>query len=156
MDKYRFNIRVYGIITDTNKKAILVTDEFQRNMLMTKFPGGGLHFGEGTIECLRREMEEELQVSITNVSHFYTTDFFQKDHFTDYQQIISIYYFAQLDNPIELPTSEKPLLDSHASNGTIAFRWLPISKLKPSHFTFPIDKHVVKKLLEFFKIKEEF
>ncbi|MFN5439619.1 MAG: NUDIX hydrolase, partial [Bacteroidota bacterium] len=41
-----FNIRVYGIlISDDNQ--VLVSDEFIRGNYYTKFPGGGLEFGEG-------------------------------------------------------------------------------------------------------------
>ena len=54
----QFVIRVYGIIIN-NRNEILVSDEFQFNIKMTKFPGGGLHFGEGPEDCLRREFKEE-------------------------------------------------------------------------------------------------
>ena len=53
-----FTIRVYGLIFN-ERKEILLSDEFQLNTKMTKFPGGGLEFGEGTISCLEREFEEE-------------------------------------------------------------------------------------------------
>ena len=71
-----FIIRVYGIVL-SKKEEVLVTDEFQVGMKMTKFPGGGLHFGEGTIECLQREFIEECNgQEIENIRHFYTTDFY--------------------------------------------------------------------------------
>jgi len=44
---------------------------------MTKFPGGGLQFGEGTIDCIKREFREELGCEIGVLKHFYTTDYFQ-------------------------------------------------------------------------------
>ena len=44
----RFNIRVYGILIQEGK--ILVTDEIRSGVKMTKFPGGGLEFGEGIVE----------------------------------------------------------------------------------------------------------
>ncbi len=50
----KFTIRVYGLFTN-DQNEILITDEFQLNTQMTKFPGGGLHFGEGTMDCLKRE-----------------------------------------------------------------------------------------------------
>ena len=48
-----FNLRVYGILLGENKK-VLVSDEFIRGNYYTKFPGGGLEFGEGTRDCLKR------------------------------------------------------------------------------------------------------
>jgi len=54
----QFVIRVYGLIIN-EWEEVLVTDEFQLGQRMTKFPGGGLHFGEGPVDCLVREMQEE-------------------------------------------------------------------------------------------------
>ena len=58
MESNRFNVRVYGLLLN-EKEEILVTDEFRLGVLMMKFPGGGLEFGEGTIDCLRRECMED-------------------------------------------------------------------------------------------------
>ena len=44
----QFNIRVYGLWIREGR--ILVTDEFRLGTFMTKFPGGALEFGEGTID----------------------------------------------------------------------------------------------------------
>ena len=72
-----FTIRVYAIIIN-NKNEILLSDEFQMGMKMTKFPGGGMEFGEGTIDCLKREAIEEFGQEIEVLDHFYTTDFFNR------------------------------------------------------------------------------
>ena len=56
-----FNIRVYGILIN-DKKQVLVSDEFIRGSYYTKFPGGGLEFGEGTRDCLKREFKEEMNL----------------------------------------------------------------------------------------------
>ena len=48
-----FNIRVYGILIN-EQHQLLVSDEYIRGNYYTKFPGGGLEFGEGTRDCLVR------------------------------------------------------------------------------------------------------
>ena len=85
-----FNVRVYGILIHDNK--VLVSDEHIKGMNITKLPGGGLEFGEGTIECVIREFKEELDLEIEVESHFYTTDFFVNSAFSINNQVISIYY----------------------------------------------------------------
>ena len=70
-----FNIRVYGILINDHKK-VLVSDEYIRGNYYTKFPGGGLEFGEGTRDCLVREFKEEMDLAVEVGEHLYTTDFF--------------------------------------------------------------------------------
>ena len=58
MEISQFNIRVYGILIN-ERNEVLLTDEYRFGTEITKFPGGGLEFGEGTIDCIKREMMEE-------------------------------------------------------------------------------------------------
>ena len=94
----QFNIRVYGFLVDNGN--VLVTDEFRLGIFMTKFPGGGLQFGEGTIDCLKREFMEELGTPIEIVSHYYTTDFYQPTTLLPSDmQLFNIYYLVKADKP---------------------------------------------------------
>jgi ADP-ribose pyrophosphatase YjhB (NUDIX family) len=56
----RFNIRVYALILDRQEKNILISDERVAGLEFSKFPGGGLEFGEGVMDCIHREAIEEL------------------------------------------------------------------------------------------------
>lgn len=143
-----FTIRVYGLILNSDNE-VLVTDEFQLDTKMTKFPGGGLEFGEGTIDCLKREMIEECNQEITDIQHFYTTDFFQKALFWDNHQLLSIYYLAKLVDPVQFRVSTKAFDFFPIQNGKQSFRWISPVSLIPEEFTFPIDKHVAHLLKEY-------
>lgn len=143
-----FVIRVYALIIN-DQKEVLVTDEFQMGMKMTKFPGGGMKFGEGTIDCLRREIREECNQELDSVQHFYTTDFFQQALFYEDCQLISIYYLAALQMPLNFRISEMPFDFGELKNGSQSFRWLSASGINPEDFTFPIDKHVAHLLKEY-------
>ena len=146
MNKEKFVIRVYGIIRNT-KNEILISDEFQMGMQMTKFPGGGLHYGEGTIDCLKRELKEECNgQEIKNLEHFYTTDFYQKALFYENHQLVSIYYLANLKDPLCFKISEKAFDFAEMKNGNQSFRWKHITDLNEVEMTFPIDKLVLNKM----------
>jgi 8-oxo-dGTP diphosphatase len=138
-----FNIRVYAIILNGEKDSVLISDEYQLDMKMTKFPGGGMQFGEGTIDCLKREAIEEFGQEVNTVSHFYTTDCFQQSMFQDDHQLISIYYVASFVEPPKFKISEKDF-NLEEVNGNQSFRWVKISDLKAEMFTFPIDKKVAE------------
>ena len=73
---FPFNVRVYGVLI-TEENAVLVADELVCDMRITKFPGGGLEYGEGTRDCLKREFREELSLQVEILEHIYTTDYFQ-------------------------------------------------------------------------------
>lgn len=126
MDK-RFNIRVYGIWIHNNK--VLVNEELVRERKIIKFPGGGLHWGEGIKDCLIREWKEELNIDIEVLNHFYTTDFFQASAF-DNSQVISIYY---------LVTGIVPgtIVNNEPNERTY---WMDIKDISADTFTLPIDK----------------
>ena len=136
----RFTIRVYAIIIN-GKNEVLLSDEYEFNTLMTKFPGGGLDFGEGTIEALEREAIEELGQEIEVLEHFYTTDFFQAAFFKENIQLISIYYKAKLKGPIQFKISDKAF-DFERIDLSQSFRWAAIDQLNVDEITFPIDKKV--------------
>jgi len=144
-----FNVRVYGLLFN-EKKEILVTDEFINGIKITKFPGGGLEFGEGTIDCVIREFMEELGWNVAVTNHFYTTDFFQISAFNEDKQIISIYYSLKLiDKSKELPIrfTEVKFDFDESNNDDQVFRWLPLNKNLIDDLTFPIDKRVGEMLL---------
>jgi len=147
MSEQRFVIRVYAIIIN-ERQEVLLSDEYMLDTLMTKFPGGGLEYGEGPIGCLKREAIEEFGQEIEIVSHFYTTDFYQKSLFHDNAQLISIYYRARFTSQIKFKISEKPFDFLSNINGSQSFRWFSIKELTESELTFSIDKKVVMLLKE--------
>lgn len=135
-----FNIRVYGLLINSSNE-VLLSDEYRMNMYMTKFPGGGLEYGEGTVDCLKREFQEELNLDISIEKHFYTTDYFQPARFFENIQLISIYYLVQAPSLDSIPIS-KSKFDIDATEGQQAFRWVKIEDLRNEDFTFPIDQKV--------------
>jgi len=136
----QFNIRVYGLLINKHKQ-VLITDEYRMGTYMTKFPGGGLEYGEGTIDCLKREFKEELNIDIEIKSHFYTTDFFQPAMFFNNMQLISIYYLVDSKQSATIKTTAI-INDIPEEEGAQAFRWVNINELIPASLTFPIDQKV--------------
>ncbi len=149
-----FNIRVYGILLDEQKR-VLVSDEWIRGNYYTKFPGGGLEFGEGTRDCLVREFKEEMDLAITVGEHLYTTDFFQLSAFNPGHQIISIYYMVTPLEEIKVRLS-KIAFDFDEAQKTVyqqrneieTFRFIDWEDLSEESVTLPIDKIAVRMLKE--------
>jgi 8-oxo-dGTP diphosphatase len=138
----RFNVRVYGIWI--HKDKILVNEELIRGRKVIKFPGGGLDWGEGTIDCLKREWREELGTGIEVLEHFYTTDFFQHSAFDD-SQVISIYYLVAGSDP------EAAITNNESNERTY---WMPLKQVSADTFTLAIDRHVGAMLQKLYLNKE--
>jgi 8-oxo-dGTP diphosphatase len=143
------NIRVYGLLM-SSQNEVLVTDEYRFGMKFTKFPGGGLEPGEGTIDCIKREAVEEMFQEIEVIDHFYTTDFYQESAFKKGEQIVSIYYRIQTIEPLKLPIKTKRFDFDVLEEEAQIFRWLSIEQLTKDDFNFPIDKVVAGLLKEKF------
>lgn len=135
-----FNVRVYGLLINHNNE-VLVSDEEEYGFRFSKFPGGGLEFGEGLIDGLKREFVEECNAEIDVISHFYTTDFFEKSSFND-SQVISVYYLVKEQAPLQLAFKTK-IYDFDAEGEVLqAFRWVKIKDLDIEEITFRTDKTV--------------
>ncbi|RZL69122.1 MAG: NUDIX domain-containing protein [Pedobacter sp.] len=136
-----FNVRVYGLLINKNEE-VLVSDEEEYGFRFSKFPGGGLEFGEGLIDGLKREFMEECNAEIDVISHFYTTDFFEKSSFND-SQVISVYYLVKEKVPLQLAFKTK-IFDFDSKGEVLqAFRWVAVKDLDINEITFKTDKTVV-------------
>lgn len=150
----KFNIRVYGILIN-ELREVLVSDEFIRGNYYTKFPGGGLEFGEGTRDCLRREFMEEMNLKVEVGEHLYTTDYFQMSAFNPDHQIISIYYLVKPLEEIAVRLStvafdfdEHQMASYNLHKETESFRFIDWKDFSEESVTLPIDKIVVGMLKE--------
>lgn len=145
MEVKRFVIRVYGLIHSAMKE-VLIAEEFHYNTFMRKFPGGGLDFGEGTVDCLRREIREELNVDAEIGAHLHTTDVFVQSAFNGEHQVVGIYYLVEA--PVELLKKHRDSYELPVVNGEERFRWVAVSDLAKEEFTFPVDQMAVKAFLK--------
>jgi 8-oxo-dGTP pyrophosphatase MutT (NUDIX family) len=146
---FLFNVRVYGVLIN-DEKQVLVSDEIIKGNYYTKFPGGGLEYGEGTRECLKREFLEELNLKIKVQDHIYTTDYFQKSAFHPDHQIISIYYYVHPLEPITVKLSEtffdfdSEQLSKNITSGIETFRFINWNNFSEDSMSLPIDKIVAR------------
>lgn len=130
-----FNVRIYALL-ESKGKVLVIHEPFQ-GKLIYKFPGGGLEFGEGTKDCLKREFKEELNLDVEIGSHFYTQDFFVLNAFDPSEQIILIYYKATISDKA---LNQLKILDADISE----LLWIEPQNLDAEKFTLDADKVVVE------------
>ncbi len=137
---YLFNVRVYGILVN-ERGEVLISDERTENVSFTKFPGGGLEYGEGLLDALKREYQEETGMEIEVLRHIYTTDFWEKSSFNE-SQIISIYYQVRCLNEVDLKirTEVFDFREESIEGKLQSFRLIPLNVLQAKDFTFKTDQ----------------
>ena len=147
-----FTIRVYGLLIDPSTslgagRRVLVADEIIKGRRITKFPGGGLEFGEGLKDGLIREIREELNVAAFDLAHFYTTDFFQQSAFhSTPMQVVSIYYTFRVADPSAIRVAREPFEGVNGTQEQEVFRWLDLPNSVEEDLTLPIDRFVWRML----------
>lgn len=128
-----FNIRVYALCIVNNE--LLTVQEPFAGCIVTKLPGGGLEFGEGTTDCLKREFKEELNLEITVGDAFYIQEDFVPSLAKDGKQLLTLYFYATILNLNKLKITDKIIKQVN---------WIPLTANNP--FTLPVDQIVFNKL----------
>ncbi|MGE0637698.1 MAG: NUDIX hydrolase [Bacteroidia bacterium] len=137
MQPTKFTIRVYGILIN-DKSEVLLADEVVNGRHITKFPGGGLEFGEGPADCVVREFREETGQEVSVLEHYYTTDFYIHSQINPEFQVVAIYY------RVSCATTEQILIGKSTDN--ITLKWVSLFALDEEDVTFESDKTVVRML----------
>lgn len=132
----KINVRVYAAAIK-DEKVLVLFEEYAGEHLM-KLPGGGLEFGEGVVECLHREFEEELNCQIRIIDHLYTQENFVQSRFRDNEQLLTIYYLVEIIDNNEFLIID-PLIEK--------IDWIPIDQ-NENPFQLPVDKIAFEKLKE--------
>lgn len=153
---FLFNIRVYGILLD-DQNRVLISDERTQSVSFTKFPGGGLEYGEGLLDALKREFLEECDLKIEIVKHLYTTDFYEKSSFNE-SQIISIYYIVRPLETLHIEIKQKAFdfdytIKNIGNDKQEAFRLVSINDLQKKEFTFKTDQRAWQEFQNFIEGK---
>lgn len=130
----KINIRVYAIILN-NKNELMALEEQYIGKKLIKLPGGGLELGEGILECLHREMAEELNLKINVLRHFYTQEDFLVSQFKENEQLLTLYYQVEILNPEDLIILE---------HNIEKIKWISLQEEDPMPLT--VDKIVFQKL----------
>lgn len=150
----RFNVRVYGFILRDGPRAddgttgmeVLLSDESIMGRNCTKWPGGGLEFGEGPEECLRREAEEEMAQDMRVGRLIHATRGFVRSAWRPEEQVLCHYYLAHIASPQLLRTSDVPF--GFAPGSVQSFRWVPVAALREEDLTFATDREALLSLKE--------
>jgi 8-oxo-dGTP pyrophosphatase MutT (NUDIX family) len=138
----KFNVRVYGIWIKSDK--ILLSHENIDGYEMTKFPGGGIEYGEGALECLKREFMEELGVEISQSKLVHVSEKYIQSAFKENEQVIAIHYLIESEDDIK--NYEIIQNTGVGKSNQHRFKWYDLSPAIINSFTFEMDREAFRKI----------
>lgn len=131
-----FNIRTYGILINENQE-ILISDEIYQGQQFSKFPGGGLEFGETLPDAIKREFIEECDLKIKDVQLLHITDTVVDSAFND-SQVLAVYYQVFTDEQLAVATKTEAF---DFDEGSVqSFRWVSLKDFSIKDLTFEMDQ----------------
>lgn len=148
----RFNVRAYFFLVRKSPPSgdhpgtweVLLSDELIAGKPCTKWPGGGVEFGEGPMDCVRREAEEELGQSISVGRLIHATGNFIRSAWRPREQVLCHYYLAALDGEARFPISTVPF--GFLPGEEQSLRWAQLDTLRPGELTFETDRSALEAL----------
>lgn len=94
-----FNIRTYCIFYSKKRQSIILSSEEYHQFKLNKFLGGGLEFNEGPLQCIERELQEELHIQIDKkkLNPIYFTQSCFPSFLMNGDQVVLLYYLYDFD-----------------------------------------------------------
>lgn len=118
-----FNHRVAAVIVHNNKLLA------QKNVKTNEYylPGGRINYGESSEEAIKREIREELGVTVIDYSSLWINECFFVDSGTRFHEV-GIYYLVNLENT-EFNHYE-PIFELIEGSRVNTYEWLDIDSLE--------------------------
>jgi len=117
---------------------VLISDEWIGGRRCTKWPGGGLEFGEGPRDCAPREALEELGQAIELGPLVHATGGCVRSQWKPEEQVLCYYYLAHLQGPAAFRMATEPF--DFEGDAVQSFRWEKAGDLNPEAFSFGTDR----------------
>jgi 8-oxo-dGTP diphosphatase len=92
--------------------------------------------GEGTVDCLKRELLEELNIEITDITPFYIQENYIESFVKNQKQLVILYFKARIVDITKLKIKDSNIIDIH---------WAPLDNTH--RLSLPSDIQMFKYLL---------
>lgn len=156
----RFNVRIYFFLLAgagpidrvTLGDRVLLSDEIIGGRPYTKWPGGGLEFGEGPIDCVQREALEELGFAIAVGPLVHATGSFVRSAFRPVEQVLCQYYMARAADPgLDVEALLKmgggpEAIGRDGGPTSLSWRWAKVASSEGDALSFETDRAAWKAL----------
>jgi 8-oxo-dGTP pyrophosphatase MutT (NUDIX family) len=114
----RIRVGVRAIIFDRSGERLLVEENIEDEPPFFYFVGGGIEVGETMLECLRREVREEITAEIIQSKYLFVVENFIR-YAGEVRHGLGHYFEVAIDRE-----------DVRSTNPVLAYHWLSINGLR--------------------------
>lgn len=138
----KFNARCYAVIRSSQDRVLVMMERW-KGVDLNKFPGGGLELGEGLLECIYREIDEEFERNEhLNYKHLHTPTGCFSSRFKPQEQLL-LNYFTNRENAEETNWELIP-----NDPNLLGIKWLELKAENAEWLTLESDKEAFLALLD--------
>ncbi|ESA36211.1 nudix hydrolase [Leptolyngbya sp. Heron Island J] len=128
MGKQRIRPIALGLIEHQGHVFVSQGNDSASGEVFYRFPGGGIDFGESSIDALKREFQEELQADLTNVEYLACLENIFTCHGKSGHELIQLFRCDFVDQGFYDVNKVYTLLEGKDKHNAI---WIPIEQIRP-------------------------
>lgn len=140
----KLSIRVYAIFQTEDGKVPVLREKYH-DLELVKFPGGGMVWGEGVIDTLKRELYEELGMRDFSYELFFIYEKPIISIFNPEVSVVTIYYLVTSKENLSIGKQTPVKKDNSA---LLEILYLPLEESSCNQLTFENDRLALKTFLQ--------
>jgi 8-oxo-dGTP pyrophosphatase MutT (NUDIX family) len=113
----RIRVGVRAIIFDRSRERLLVEKNIENDPPFSNFVGGGIEVGETMLDCIRREVREEMRAEVVQAQYLFIVENFFR-YGGEIRHGLGHYFEVTLDRE-----------EVHSTNPALEYSWIPIKEL---------------------------
>lgn len=113
----QLRVRVAALIYNS-RNEILLLQQKKKSKLYWLLPGGGIEYGEPALEALKRELKEELDLSLSNAQFLFVNESIDPN---GKRHLLQLVFHVEVSNQPKITEQDRAIVD---------FRYFSIQEIK--------------------------
>jgi 8-oxo-dGTP pyrophosphatase MutT (NUDIX family) len=124
--KQQIRVLALGLVVQGNRALVAEVQDIVKNERCYRALGGGVEFGETSLEALHREFAEEIRAELTNVRYLGCVENLFTYNGEPYHEVVQVYRCGLADPSLY----ELPLIPGVENGGPFVAHWIECDRFR--------------------------